>query len=41
VISAGFDYHEEDWRGIITTSDYQEMGESLRSFAEKVCDGRG
>jgi len=38
-VSAGFDRHEEDWGGVLRTSDYYEIGEILREFSLKKCRG--
>lgn len=32
-ISAGFDYHEEDWGGLLTTEDYFAIGRMARQAA--------
>lgn len=32
-ISAGFDYHEEDWGGLLQTEDYYRIGEQVRKAA--------
>ena len=37
-ISAGFDNHEEDWGGTLTTEDYKEIGRMVRGAAER-CGG--
>ncbi|QTA90989.1 histone deacetylase family protein [Desulfonema magnum] len=37
-ISAGFDNHEEDWGGLLTTEDYLEIGLRVREAARQ-CDG--
>lgn len=37
-ISAGFDNHEEDWGGLLTTSDYQTMGAMVKEAA-RACRG--
>jgi acetoin utilization deacetylase AcuC-like enzyme len=37
-ISAGFDNHEEDWGGTLTTDDYKEIGRTVRAAAER-CNG--
>lgn len=29
-ISAGFDNHQQDWGGLLTTEDYREMGRAVR-----------
>jgi acetoin utilization deacetylase AcuC-like enzyme len=39
-VSAGFDRHEEDWGGILKTTDYQQTAELARNFAERVCEGK-
>jgi acetoin utilization deacetylase AcuC-like enzyme len=39
-VSAGFDRHERDWGGLLTTADYETIGKVIRDRAEKVCDGR-
>jgi acetoin utilization deacetylase AcuC-like enzyme len=38
-VSAGFDRHEEDWGGVLKTSDYYEIGKMLREFSLKNCRG--
>lgn len=37
-ISAGFDNHERDWGGTLTTNDYYEIGRLVRS-ASRRCGG--
>jgi acetoin utilization deacetylase AcuC-like enzyme len=32
-VSAGFDNHEEDWGGLLTTEDYRELGTMVREAA--------
>ncbi|MEM1981643.1 MAG: hypothetical protein QXF20_01675 [Candidatus Hadarchaeales archaeon] len=39
-VSAGFDNHEEDWGGTLTTSDYREIGRMIREAAEEKCGGK-
>jgi len=39
-VSAGFDRHEQDWGGMLKTEDYFTIGEMVKQFAEKVCEGR-
>jgi len=39
-VSAGFDRHEEDWGGVLRTEDYQIIGELVRDFTERVCNGK-
>lgn len=34
-VSAGFDNHEEDWGGLLTTRDYEDMGRWVREATEK------
>ena len=37
-ISAGFDYHQDDWGGLLTTEDYRDIGQMVRETALK-CGG--
>ncbi len=37
-ISAGFDNHEDDWGGTLTTGDYREIGRMVREAAAR-CGG--
>ena len=39
-VSAGFDRHEKDWGGQLTTEDYREIGRLVKGFSERVCQGR-
>jgi acetoin utilization deacetylase AcuC-like enzyme len=39
-ISAGFDRHEADWGRLLTTEDYCTIGELVKEFAARVCQGR-
>lgn len=39
-VSAGFDRHEADWGGMLTTEDYHTIGKLVKEFAERVCGGR-
>ncbi len=39
-VSAGFDRHEDDWGGMLTTEDYKTIGVLLKEFALKKCQGR-
>ncbi len=39
-VSAGFDNHEEDWGGTLSTSDYREIGRMVKEGAEEKCGGR-
>ena len=38
-ISAGFDYHTDDWGGLLYTEDYEEIGHRVRSTAEATGGG--
>jgi acetoin utilization deacetylase AcuC-like enzyme len=37
--STSFDRHEEDWGGVLRTSDYYEFGKMLRESSLKRCGG--
>jgi len=39
-VSAGFDRHEQDWGGMLTTKDYHTIGKIVKEFAEGKCNGR-
>jgi acetoin utilization deacetylase AcuC-like enzyme len=39
-VSAGFDRHEEDWGGLLTTEDYRTIGALVKTSSRKVCQGR-
>jgi acetoin utilization deacetylase AcuC-like enzyme len=39
-VSAGFDRHEDDWGGQLTTEDYHTIGQLVKDFSDKVCLGR-
>ncbi len=39
-VSAGFDRHEKDWGGTLTTEDYRTIGQHVRETAVRVCEGR-
>lgn len=39
-VSAGFDRHEEDWGGQLTTEDYLAIGKLIREFSESACQGK-
>lgn len=39
-VSAGFDRHQQDWGGLLTTSDYFTIGRMIKEYALKECDGR-
>lgn len=38
-ISAGFDYHADDWGGVLTTDDYREIGAMVRKAAKRCQAG--
>jgi acetoin utilization deacetylase AcuC-like enzyme len=38
-ISAGFDYAREDWGGVLSESDYTEIGKMVRTTARKTNAG--
>jgi acetoin utilization deacetylase AcuC-like enzyme len=39
-ISAGFDRHQQDWGGTLTTEDYFTIGRNVRDYALSICKGR-
>lgn len=39
-VSAGFDRHMEDWGRLLTTDDYRTIGQTVKSYSEKRCNGR-
>jgi acetoin utilization deacetylase AcuC-like enzyme len=38
-ISAGFDFHQEDWGGLLTTDDYRSIGRKVRDAAQGAGGG--
>ncbi len=38
--SAGFDRHVNDWGGMLTTSDYGDIGNYLGEYAHKYCENK-
>jgi acetoin utilization deacetylase AcuC-like enzyme len=38
-VSAGFDYHADDWGGLLQTEDYEEIGNRIRAAAESSGGG--
>ena len=38
--SAGFDQYERDWGGNISTQGYKKIGEVMKAYAQKHCQGR-
>ncbi len=39
-VSAGFDRHEDDWGGLLTTGDYHTIGKIIKKFSKDKCEGR-
>ena len=39
-VSAGFDRHEEDWGGLLSTEDYRTIGSLVQAYSQKACQGR-
>ena len=39
-VSAGFDRHEDDWGGMLTTEDYHTIGRHVKETTLRVCQGR-
>ena len=39
-VSAGFDRHVEDWGGLLTTENYRTIGSLIKTYSQKVCQGR-
>lgn len=39
-VSAGFDRHQEDWGGLLTTADYYTIGTIVKTYSQKYCQGR-
>jgi acetoin utilization deacetylase AcuC-like enzyme len=39
-VSAGFDRHVEDWGGLLETEDYRAIGSLVKTYSQKVCQGR-
>lgn len=38
-ISAGFDFHQEDWGGLLSTDDYRSIGRKARDAAQRAGGG--
>ena len=38
-ISAGFDNHEQDWGGVLSTDDYRQIGRLVRETAQRIGAG--
>ena len=39
-VSAGFDRHEQDWGGLLSTEDYKAIGKLVKEYAERACRGK-
>ena len=39
-VSAGFDRHVEDWGGLLETEDYRKIGSLVKTYSQKICQGR-
>jgi acetoin utilization deacetylase AcuC-like enzyme len=39
-VSAGFDRHEHDWGGLLKMEDYKTIGQLVKEYSEKVCQGQ-
>ncbi|HYB20610.1 MAG TPA: histone deacetylase family protein [Thermodesulfobacteriota bacterium] len=39
-VSAGFDRHAEDWGGLLATGDYGKIGSLVKTYSQKICQGR-
>lgn len=39
-VSAGFDRHEEDWGGLLSTEDYRLIGHLVKTYSQKFYQGR-
>jgi len=39
-VSAGFDRHVQDWGGLLETEDYRIIGSLVKTYSQKVCQGR-
>jgi acetoin utilization deacetylase AcuC-like enzyme len=39
-VSAGFDRHVEDWGGLLTTENCRMIGSLVKTYSQKVCQGR-
>ncbi len=39
-VSAGFDRHEDDWGGLLTTEDYGTIGSLVKKYSQAFCQGR-
>jgi len=39
-VSAGFDRHQQDWGGLLTTNDYFTIGKMIKEYTSRECNGR-
>ncbi len=39
-VSAGFDRHQQDWGGLLTTNDYFTIGKLMKESASRECDDK-
>ncbi len=39
-VSAGFDRHVKDWGGLLETEDYRKIGSMVKTYSQKICQGR-
>ena len=39
-VSAGFDRHVKDWGGLLETEDYRTIGSLVKTYSQKVSQGR-
>lgn len=39
-VSAGFDRGKEDWGGLLETEDYRKIGSLVKTYSQKLCQGR-
>ena len=39
-VSAGFDRHQQDWGGLLTTNDYFTIGKIIKESASRECNDR-
>ena len=40
IASAGFDQGIEDWGSLLYPEDYYELGNLMKTYSEKLCEGR-
>ena len=39
-VSAGFDRHIEDWGGMLSTMDYNEIGVQVKQMSDRICPNK-